>query len=274
MTDRHELDRRFPRSAKYTDEWICEGGMGGHPLWQTEWLCERLDLKPGMRVLDLGCGRAKSSVFLAREFGVEVWATDLWIAATENWRRIRDAGLEDRVFPLHCDARALPFAAEFFDAIVAVDCYSYFGSDDLYLNYLVQFVKSGGPIGIASAGLIQEIDGELPEHLRTFWTQDVWALHSADWWRRHCERTKLLEITTTDTMDDGWKLWSCWHRLAWPDNVSEIAAVEEDAGRNLSYVRVVGRRRDAIKLEAYAWPDPMRSFPEHYEKKPMLRANQ
>lgn len=273
MIDRQELDRRFPRSAQYTDQWICEGGMGGHPLWQTEWLCERLDLKAGMRVLDLGCGRAKSSIFLAREFGVEVWATDLWIPATENWQRICEAGLQDRVFPLHSDARALPFAAEFFDAIVAVDCYSYFGTDDLYLNYLVQFVKPGGPIGIAGAGLIREFDGEPPEHLRTFWTQDVWGLHSANWWRRHWERTKLLEITTTDTMEDGWKLWSCWHRLAWPDNVNEIAAVEEDAGRNLSYVRVVGRRREDTKLESYAWPDTMRSFPEQYEKKPMLRTH-
>jgi hypothetical protein len=29
-----------------------------------------------MRILDLGCGRAMSSLFLHREFGVEVWA---WI---------------------------------------------------------------------------------------------------------------------------------------------------------------------------------------------------
>jgi cyclopropane fatty-acyl-phospholipid synthase-like methyltransferase len=30
----------------------------------TEWLAEPLDLRPGMRVLDLGCGRTLSSVFL------------------------------------------------------------------------------------------------------------------------------------------------------------------------------------------------------------------
>ena len=68
--------------------------MGSNPLWMTEWLCERLDLQPGMRVLDLGCGYAKSSIFLAREFGVQVWATDLWVPATENWQRIRDAKLD------------------------------------------------------------------------------------------------------------------------------------------------------------------------------------
>lgn len=32
------------------------------------------------------------------------------------------------------DARSLPFANEFFDAIVSHDSYVYFGTDDLYLS--------------------------------------------------------------------------------------------------------------------------------------------
>lgn len=267
-----DLEKRFPRSSRYAFDWIKEGAMGSNTLWMTEWLSERLELRPGMRVLDLGCGRAKSSIFLAREFGVQVWATDLWIAASENWQRVGDAGLDDRVFPLHADARALPFAGEFFDAIVALDCYPYFGTDDLYLNYLVQFVKPSGPIAIAGAGLVEEVPSPVPEHLREFWTQDVWALHSVGWWRRHWERTGLVEITAADTMDDGWKLWSQWQRTAWPDNTAEITAVEADAGRYLSYVRMVGRRREGMKLEEYAWPDTMRSMPQQFEKTPMLRS--
>ena len=72
-----------------------------------EWLTEALDLQPGMRVLDLGCGRASSSIFLHREFGVQVWATDLWCDVSENAQRIRDAGVGDQVFPVRADARAL-----------------------------------------------------------------------------------------------------------------------------------------------------------------------
>ena len=123
-----------------------------------------------MRVLDLGCGRAMSSIFLRREFGVQVWATDLWFSASENLQRIRDAGVEDGVFPIHADARSLPFAAEFFDAIVSIDSFFYYGTDDLYLNYLARFVKPGGPVGIAGAGLMREIDGAIPAHLREWWT--------------------------------------------------------------------------------------------------------
>jgi SAM-dependent methyltransferase len=232
----------------------------------TEWLAEALDLRPGMRVLDLGCGRAASSLFLHREFGVRVWATDLWFSASENWQRIRDAGAGDDVFPIHADARALPYAAEFFDAVVSIDSFIYYGTDDLYLNYLARFVKPGGAIGIAGAGLVREIDGPLPEHLRAWWTRDLWCLHSAPWWRRHWERTGLVEIVSADTLPDGWQLWLDWHRLIAPDNAAEIAALEADRGAYLGYVRLVARRCSGVDPGEH-----ITSVPTQYTPAPLLR---
>ena len=76
---------RFPRASQYNPEWLLASASGGaNALWLTEWLAESLDLQPGMRVLDLGCGRAVSSIFLRREFGVQVWATDPWRSACET----------------------------------------------------------------------------------------------------------------------------------------------------------------------------------------------
>jgi SAM-dependent methyltransferase len=271
-SDNRLLSDRFPRSSKYHPEWVLANASGGaNALWLTEWLTETMNLRPGMRVLDLGCGKASSSIFLRREFGVQVWAADLWISAAENIQRIRDAGLEDSVFPLHSDARALPFAPDFFDAIVSIDSFPYYGTDDLYLNYLAHFVKPGGPIGAAGAGLVREVEGALPDHLREWWTQDFWACHSASWWRRHWERTGIINMELADTMPDGWKYWLDWLKAVAPDNASEINTLEADAGRYLGYVRLVGRRRGEAKLEEYCWPDTMRSFPTEYTKKPMLR---
>src|ERR1044072_9613404 len=127
------LSDRFPRASAYNPDWIRASASGGaNSLWLTEWLSEAIDFRPNMRVLDLGCGLAASSIFLRREFGVQVWATDLWFSASNNLRRIQDAGVDDGVFPIHADARSLPFAAEFFDAIVCLDAFVYFGTDDLY----------------------------------------------------------------------------------------------------------------------------------------------
>jgi SAM-dependent methyltransferase len=166
--DQRFVSQRFPRASGYHPEWIMASVSGGaNSLWLSEWLTEALDLRPGMRVLDLGCGRGASSIFLRREFGVQVWATDLWNSVSERFQRVTDAGVEDGVFPIHADARSLPFAAEFFDAIICIDAFPYCGgTDDLYLNYLARFVKRGGLVGIAGAGVVQDIGGAVPEHLR------------------------------------------------------------------------------------------------------------
>jgi SAM-dependent methyltransferase len=258
---------QFPRASRYHPDWIAAGVSGGaHSLWLTEWLASAIELRPGMRVLDLGCGRALSSIFLHREFGVQVWATDLWFSAAENHQRIRDAGAEKGVFPVHADARALPFAAEFFDAIVSIDSFMYYGTDDLYLGNLARFVKPGGVTAIALSGLTRELEGDVPEHLREFWTPDVWCLHSAAWWRRHWERTGIVAIDVADTMPEGWQRWLEWQRAIAPGNLAEIRALEADRGSTLGYVRVIGRRREGLSLEA-----PLVSVPESYAKKPLLR---
>jgi SAM-dependent methyltransferase len=268
-SDPRLLSERFPRSSQYHPDWVLASASGGaNALWLTEWLTTAMDLRPGMRVLDLGCGRAVSSIFMRREFGVQVWAADLWFSPSENLQRIRDAGVDDGVFPIRVDARSLPFAVEFFDAVVCIDSFMYFGTDDLFLNSLAPFLKPGGWMGIAGAGMVQEIDGPPPDHLKAWWTQDAaWCLHSADWWHRHWGRTGILDIKLADTMPDGWQFWLQWHKTGWPNNTTEIQALEADQGRYFGYIRLVGRRQGQVSLD---YPPP--SIPAQYTKKPLLRS--
>jgi cyclopropane fatty-acyl-phospholipid synthase-like methyltransferase len=261
------VSERFPRSSNYDPDWVVAGASGGaNPLWLTEWLAEALGLHANMRVLDLGCGLAMSSVFLRREFGVQVWATDLWFDPSNNLQRVVDAGVDDGVFPIRADARSLPFATEFFDAIVSIDSFVYYGTDDLYLNYLARFLKPAGVLGIAGAGVMQEIEGSVPEHLRTWWEPSLCCLHSAAWWRRHWERTGIVDVELADTLPDGWRLWREWQTVVAPDNATEIQALEADRGRYLGYVRLVGRRRPDARLD-----EPILSIPRGYTKRPLLR---
>jgi cyclopropane fatty-acyl-phospholipid synthase-like methyltransferase len=266
-SDQWLVSGRFPRSARYNPAWVRAGVSGGaNVLWLTEWLTEAVALRPGLRVLDLGCGRAMSSIFLHREFGVQVWATDLWFSASENLQRIRDAGVGDGVFPLHADARSLPFANGFFDVILGVDSFVYYGTDDLYLNYLARLVKPGGVIGIVGAGLTREIGAQVPDHLQAWWTPGHWCLHAAPWWQRHWQRTGLVDVELADALPDGWRYWQDWLKAVAPDNDSELAALAADQGNYLGYVRVVARRRENIQPE-----EPIVSVPAHYTPAPLLR---
>lgn len=267
MTTDGFFSEQFPRASRYHPEWIQASVSGGAPsLWLAEWLASAMELHPGMRVLDLGCGRASSSIFLHREFGVQVVAADLWFSATENLWRIRDAGAEEGVLPIHADARSLPFGAESFDAIVSIDSFMYYGTDDLYLGNLARFLKPGGQVGIALSGLMKEFVGTVPAHLSGFWSPEHFCLHSADWWRHHWERTGLLDIEGADSMPGGWRFWLDWQRAIAPDNQTEIEALAADRGEYLGYVRVVGRRRSEVTPT-----EPIVSVPTQYTRKPLLR---
>jgi len=242
----------FPRSVNYEAEWQFDAWMGPNVLWLAEWASQAVEFRPGMRVLDLACGKAASSIFLAKEFGVTVWAADLWVKPSENLRRIEASGMAERVLPIHAEAHALPFSEGYFDAIVSFDAYHYFGTDDLYLGYVLQFLKPGGRLCIVAPGLNEELDEGPPAPLRPHWEWDFCSFHSAGWWRRHWAKTGLVEVERADTMAEGWKLWVEWNECCLevgipPGGGSSTAREAEmlrlDQGRTFTFTRVVGRRR-------------------------------
>ena len=242
----------FPRSAKYDTDWVIENMMGPNVLWITEFLAEVMDLKPGMRILDMGCGRGISSIFLAKEFDLQVWATDLWIDASDNWARIQDAGVQDQVFPIHAEAHSLPFARDFFDAICSMDSYHYFGTDDLYLgDHFIRLVRPGGQNGIVVPGLVNELSSpHPPEHIRPYWNRGYTSFHGVDWWRRHWEKDGLVTVEHSDMIPDGWMHWLTSNSIsaAWQgqgkrsQRSREAEMLRLDQGRNFGFTRMVAHR--------------------------------
>lgn len=237
----------YPLSAKYDIDWVVKNQMGPNVLWLTEFLAQGMDLKPGMRVLDLGCGRAISSIFLAKEFEVQVWATDLWIKASENWKTICSANMENQVFPIHAEAHDLPFAHDFFDAIVSLDAYHYFGTDDIYLGYLIQFLKPNKQIGIVVPGLHHEVGDHIPQHLQPYWEWEFCSFHSPEWWQTHWNKTGLVSVGVADLLPEGWHQWMIWMEMLHQREGKEYAMREAemlraDGGKNLGFTRLVAQK--------------------------------
>ena len=246
---------RYPRSNGYDPRWTIENQMGPHALWLLEWLAPALGLdtlRPGARVLDLGCGRAMTSVFLAKEYDVQVTAADLWVKPEENAVRIAEAGVADHVLPLRVEAHDLPFGDGTFDAIVSIDAYHYFGTADLYLPTLTRLLKPGGRIGVVMPALREEWAGdEPPEHLKPFWDPGFWAFHTPTWWRRHWTRGGTVEVEAADWHPDGWKDWLLWSEVcaeespyAWMADMAResVDLVHADVDHLIGFTRVVGRR--------------------------------
>jgi cyclopropane fatty-acyl-phospholipid synthase-like methyltransferase len=58
--------KNYIKTAKYDENFVSENWMGPNPLILLEELCGHLDLKPGMRVLDMGCGNFNRQLPLFR----------------------------------------------------------------------------------------------------------------------------------------------------------------------------------------------------------------
>jgi len=115
MATLREVDKsKYPELSNYTkDEIWREIGPGG--LYLVSLLAKELSLAPNSVVLDLGCGSAQSSLYLANKYRAKVIAADLWTDPAENARRIESRGHRGAIIPLRLDAsKPLPFAEEYF----------------------------------------------------------------------------------------------------------------------------------------------------------------
>ena len=241
----------YLKSNKYDQSWISANWMGPNPLWLLEELCENLSLKPGMNVLDMGCGKGITSVFLAKEYGVTVFATDLWIPATDNLQRFEQAGVADKVFPIHAEAHALPYANGFFDAAISIDSYHYYGTDEMYFPCTFsRLVKPGGQIGIVVPGLTKEFPNGYPENMKKYWlstpsdayaeaTGEMFSFHSKDWWRHLWEKTGIACITASYNMENTkgiWMPWAEWSTKNMPELGNDVQFLADDINDDLALI--------------------------------------
>lgn len=244
---------RYPRSSAYDTRWLLDLDMGPHPLWQLEDLLPDLGLTPGMRVLDLGSGRGATSVFLARECGVEVAACDLWVSATEAQEVFDAAGVADRVTAVNADVHDLPFNAEEFDAIISIDGFEYFGTDVYLLPRLLSVLRPGGPIGMSTPALrVDPYEGPVPEYVSALVGPEAAAWHSPRWWQRHWELSELLDKVQARWQVGGRDDWLLWaranreHQGETPDGVVEM--LEQDIDERIGFTLVSALKRVGVEL--------------------------
>ena len=145
-------------------------------------------IKAGSIVMDLGSGQGITSVFLAKEYGFKVYATDLWSDAEENRKFFAEMGLtDDQIIPVKVDATDLKYEKEFFDVVVSTDSYNYFGRDEKYLDEkLLPFVKKGGYIYIVVPGMTKDCHNNIPKELLLSWTpEQLDYIHDIEYWKNN-----------------------------------------------------------------------------------------
>ena len=227
----------------YDKAFLMDTMMGPNAMRIAEELASSLPISPGMRILDLGCGMGISSILLAEKYDVTVFAADLWISPGENAKRFASLGLDDKIFPFLVDAtKEIPFAQGYFDMIISVDSYHYFGSNESMLPKLLPFVKKGGLLAIAVPGFIQDFpQGQLPKEIEPFWTPE-WYFYSCSWWRALWEKESGISITVSREMDSCKQAWDEWLQSPNPYAQQDRVMMEAGAGKYFNIIKMVGRK--------------------------------
>lgn len=237
---------KYIKSEKYNTPALQAKIMGPNPIKLEEELLLKHRIPTGSVVCDLGSGQGLTSVFLAKEYGFTVYAADLWSDPEENRSFFDAMGLDrEQIIPVKADAADLPFEKEFFDAVISVDSYNYFGRDEHYLDdKLLPFVKSDGYIYIAIPGMKQDCHDHLPQELLLSWTpEQLDYMHDIAYWSKMIGKCKGAEVISVKEMESNEEVWADWLSQENEYAVGDRKAMEAGGGKYLNFIAIVMRKK-------------------------------
>ena len=237
---------KYLKSEKYNTPALQAKIMGPNPVKLEEELLLDHKIPEGAVVCDLGSGQGLTSVFLAKEYGFTVYAADLWSDPEENRAFFDEMGLtREQIVPVKADAENLPFEKEFFDAVVSIDSYNYFGRDSRYLDEkLLPFVKSGGYLYIAIPGMKKDCHENLPQELLLSWTpEQLDYMHDVRYWRDIVGKSRDAEIVSVHEMESNEEVWADWLRQENEYAIGDRKSMEAGGGKYLNFIAIVMRKK-------------------------------
>lgn len=232
----------YIRSQKYNTIELQTKIMGPNPIKLEEELLLDCKVSRGSVVCDLGSGQGLTSVFLVKEYGFTVYATDLWSDPVENQKFFNKMGLSNQqIIPVKADATNLPFEKEFFDAIISTDSYNYFGRDPEFLDKkLLPYVKHGGYIYIALPGMKKDCHNDLPSELLLSWTpEQLDYMHDLTYWKNIISFCKGAKVISISEMESNEEVWNDWLKQENPYAISDRKAMNAGGGKYLNFISIV-----------------------------------
>ncbi len=237
---------KYVKSLKYQTPQFLSKIMGPNPVKLAEELLTGHRIAPKATVLDLGSGQGVTSVFLAREYGFKVYAGDLWSDPEENRKFFDACGLTaEEIIPVKADGEDLPFEKSFFDGVISLDSYNYFGRNTAYLDKkLLPFLRPGGLMYFAFPGMKKDLHDHLPPELLLSWTpEQLDYLHDLVFWKKIFSASAGAEILELKEMEGNEEVWADWLACDSKFAVNDRKSMLSGGGTYLNFIAAVLRKR-------------------------------
>ncbi len=152
------LDKRMNYSCGY---WKNARTLDSAQEAKLDLICRKLGLKPGMSVLDIGCGWGGFAAFAAKKYGVKV------LGVTISKEQAKLAGKLCRGLPVRIRLQDYRDVREKFDRIVSIGMFEHVG----YKNYRKYMKVAAGCLKDGGLFLLHTIGSEISVHSPDPWIE-------------------------------------------------------------------------------------------------------
>ncbi|WP_456275357.1 SAM-dependent methyltransferase [Bacillus sp. AK128] len=205
-------------------------------------LVEALQIKPGMRILEVGGGSGQIATTIAKTWDATVVTLEPWAKDNEIQAYAKELGVENQVLQMKVKAQSLPFAEQTFDAILSIGSFEMIGDErPIALAEMIRVAKTGARIGIAEPMcLLEEMPLELVDLDRKF-NLGFQQCFSTLEWNVNLFADQGLTVAEYYYFKEAYDWW-----LQYRDKASisdaERELINKDRGRWISLGLVVGQK--------------------------------
>lgn len=211
----------YKKSKKYDDlDLIYSQCSGPGGLKLAEFIAEKMKIKSGSLLLDVGTNLGYQTCFLAKEYEINIVGIDPWKDRKDKRPMVEHVmenaakwGLEDSIVAIQVGVPDTKFTSCSFDYVystTALEMIRGFDGEQKYLDSLKEIYRLLKPGGIFGLGEPMHLDVEIPDDLEPYVTQGEcsWAdafvtiSETAD-----AVKEAGFQIIEADYAPDAWSWW-------------------------------------------------------------------